>query len=367
MSIPIDSDFQQPLIPQNANHNCPGTQDKNAGNADACDGCPNQQICQTRPKGQDPDLPEISVRMNQIKHKILVLSGKGGVGKSTIATQLAFYISKIHRHNFHDFQDSSQSTSSSRSNNIVDPSIHTHLSNFSSDSDDSDDPDGLYDVGLLDLDICGPSVPTMTGTSKQSVAKTTLGWSPVYPRDNLAVMSVGFLLQKPDSAVIFRGPRKNALVKQFLKDVYWTQLDYLIIDTPPGTTDEHLSIASLMNSSEQSLKAVIVSTPQNASLSDVKRTVQFCRKGNIKIIGIIENMSYFVCPKCTKTSIIFPSSIPSVRQYCNSINIKYLGALPISESVSKAGDSGSSFQVDPVIDSSFVPIVRQILQYLQQT
>jgi len=160
--------------------------------------------------------------MENVQHKILVLSGKGGVGKSTTSTQLAHALA-----------------------------MRDHL------------------VGLLDIDICGPSVPRIMGLHGESVRKSNLGWSPVYVEDNLAVMSIGFLLPDPDSAVIWRGPKKNGMIKQFLKDVYWDHLDYLLVDTPPGTSDEHLSITTYLNEAGVD-GAIIVTTPQVAEIENRK-------------------------------------------------------------------------------------------------
>ncbi|KAH0984609.1 hypothetical protein GBA52_011786 [Prunus armeniaca] len=187
-------------IPENANEHCPGPQSDSAGKSDACEGCPNQQICATTaPKGPDPDVVAIAERMATVKHKILVLSGKGGVGKSTFSAQLAFALAAM------DFQ-----------------------------------------VGLLDIDICGPSIPKMLGLEGQEIHQSNLGWSPVYVESNLGVMSIGFMLPEPDDAVIWRGPRKNALIKQFLKDVYWGELDFLVVDAPPGP---QMSTFQLFNAS----------------------------------------------------------------------------------------------------------------------
>ncbi|KAF5826414.1 P-loop containing nucleoside triphosphate hydrolase protein [Dunaliella salina] len=194
---------------------CPGTSSQTAGKSAACAGCPNQSACATAPKGPDPDLAVIAARMRGIKHKILVLSGKGGVGKSTFSAQLAFALASKGK-----------------------------------------------EVGLLDIDICGPSIPKMLGLEGQEIHQSNLGWSPVYVEDNLAVMSIGFMLPNPDDAVIWRGPRKNGLIKQFLKDVNWGELDYLIVDAPPGTSDEHITIAQCLQASSPADGAVIVSTPQ---------------------------------------------------------------------------------------------------------
>ena len=122
--------------------------------------------------------------------------------------------------------------------------------------------------------------------------------------DNLAVMSIGFLLPDPDAAVIWRGPKKNGMIKQFLKDVYWDHLDYLLVDTPPGTSDEHLSITSYLNETGVD-GAIIVTTPQEVALLDVRKEITFCRRVGVKILGVVENMAGFICPNCKGESQIF--------------------------------------------------------------
>ncbi|CAM0945383.1 unnamed protein product [Alopecurus aequalis] len=219
-------------VPEDANAHCPGTQSEEAGKADSCAGCPNQQICATAPKGPDPDLVAIAERMATVKHKILVLSGKGGVGKSTFSAQLSFALA-------------------------------------SAEMD--------YQVGLLDIDICGPSIPKMLGLEGQDIHQSNLGWSPIYVESNLGVMSIGFMLPNPDDAVIWRGPRKNGLIKQFLKDVDWGQIDYLVVDAPPGTSDEHISIVQYLQATGVD-GAIIVTTPQQVSLIDVRKEINFCKK-----------------------------------------------------------------------------------------
>lgn len=172
-------------VPENANDHCPGVESKDAGKSDACDGCPNQNICKSGELSKpDPSLAVIQEKMAKIKHKILVLSGKGGVGKSTVSSQIALLLASKG-----------------------------------------------YEVGLLDLDICGPSIPRMMGLQGQDVHQSSEGWSPVYVDEDLGVMSVGFLLSNEDDAVIWRGPKKNGLIKQFLMDVSWGELDFLIIDS----------------------------------------------------------------------------------------------------------------------------------------
>lgn len=231
---------------ENRNATCVGPASEEAGKASSCQGCPNQGLCASgKGREEDPSLPQINSRMAQVKHKILVLSGKGGVGKSTVSAQLAFSLA-------------SQG----------------------------------FQVGLLDIDICGPSIPRMLGLVGHEVHQSASGWSPVYVEDNLAVMSIGFMLPSSDDAVIWRGPRKNGLIKQFLSDVCWNELDYLIVDTPPGTSDEHISIVQLLKASDVD-GAVVVTTPQEVSMADVRKELNFCKKTGLRVLGVVENMSDF--------------------------------------------------------------------------
>ncbi|CAG9463608.1 unnamed protein product [Pedinophyceae sp. YPF-701] len=241
-------------VPANANEGCPGTGNEGAGKASACAGCPNQAVCASGvPPPPDPDLALIERRMSRIKHKILVLSGKGGVGKSTLSAQLAFALAQTGKQ-----------------------------------------------VGLMDIDICGPSVPRMLGLEGEEIHQSASGWSPVYVDDNLGVMSIGFMLGNPDDAVIWRGPRKNGLIKQFMKDVDWGDLDYLVIDAPPGTSDEHISIVQLLRATPAD-GAVVVTTPQGVALADVRKEVNFCKKVSMPMLGVVENMSGLVqrLPQCS--------------------------------------------------------------------
>jgi Mrp family chromosome partitioning ATPase len=230
-------------VPDNANAECVGTDSELAGKAAGCEGCPNQEACATAPKGPDPDVAAIQARMARIRHTILVLSGKGGVGKSTFSAQLAFALAAAGGQ-----------------------------------------------VGLLDVDICGPSVPRMLGLEGHDIHSSASGWSPVYVEDNLGVMSIGFMLPNPDDAVIWRGPRKNGLIKQFLKDVDWGDLDFLIVDAPPGTSDEHISVAHLLKGCGVD-GALIVTTPQEVALADVRKEINFCKKTDIPVLGVVENMA----------------------------------------------------------------------------
>mmetsp|Transcript_930 Transcript_930/g.1189 ORF Transcript_930/g.1189 Transcript_930/m.1189 type:complete len:353 (+) Transcript_930:2-1060(+) len=238
-----------PDKPSNSNKTCVGPTSEKAGKADTCKGCPNQSACASgATKLPDPSLKKIRARFETIGHTILVLSGKGGVGKSTVACQLAFTLA-------------SQG----------------------------------FQVGLLDVDICGPSVPQMLGLSGQEVHQSSSGWSPVYVRDNLGVMSIGFMLPGSDDAVIWRGPRKNGLIKQFFTDVDWEKLDYLIVDTPPGTSDEHISTVQFLKDCDID-GALVVTTPQEISMADVRKEINFCKKTEIKVLGVVGNMDQLKIP-----------------------------------------------------------------------
>ncbi|WOL01336.1 cytosolic Fe-S cluster assembly factor NBP35 [Canna indica] len=336
-------------IPENANEHCPGPQSEEAGKADSCAGCPNQQICATAPKGPDPDMVTIAERMATIKHKILVLSGKGGVGKSTFSAQLSFALAEL------DNQ-----------------------------------------VGLLDIDICGPSIPKMMGLEGQDIHQSNLGWSPVYVESNLGVMSIGFMLPHPDEAVIWRGPRKNGLIKQFLKDVDWGELDYLVVDAPPGTSDEHISIVQFLQATGID-GAIIVTTPQQVSLIDVRKEISFCKKVGIQVLGVVENMSGLSQPvsdmrfvKLNETgdqsdvtewalsyirsnapellhlvscSEVFDSSGGGAAKMCMEMGVPFLGKVPMDPNLCRAAEEGRSCFADQKCAVS-APALRKIIQNL---
>ena len=163
----------------------------------------------------------------------------------------------------------------------------------------------------MDIDITGPSLPRIMGVDGEQIHESSTGWTPIYVRENLALISTSFLLPTPDTPIIWRGPKKNGMIKQFIKDVDWDELDFLVIDTPPGTSDEHLSISTFLrqaaslspHAGEEPVDlgadgALIVTTPQEVALLDVRKELDFCRKAGIRVLGIVENMSGFVCPNC---------------------------------------------------------------------
>lgn len=217
-------------------------------------------------------------------------------------------------------------------------------------------------VGIMDTDICGPSIPKMMGVEAETIHVSNAGWSPVWVADNLGVMSVQFMLPNRDDAVIWRGPKKNGLIKQFLKDVEWGELDYLLVDTPPGTSDEHLSVNSYLKESGVD-GAVVVTTPQEVSLLDVRKEIDFCRKAGIRVLGIVENMSGFVCPNCTHETQIFKATTGGARRLARETGIPFLGAVPLDPRIGMASDYGESF-LDSFPDSpasvALMTVVRRI-------
>jgi Mrp family chromosome partitioning ATPase len=287
---------------------CPGPESEAAGKADACAGCPNQAICASAPKGPDPDIPVIAEHLKDVKHKVLILSGKGGVGKSTFSALLAQAFA-------------------------------------SQDSDLQETNEAEITVGLMDTDLCGPSIPRMLlgpDSIKSTVHTTAAGWSPIWATDNLALMSIQFLLPDPDAAVIWRGAKKNGMIKRFLKDVEWGPLDLLLVDTPPGTSDEHLSMQSFLKAAGVD-GAILVTTPQEVALLDVRRELDFCRKAGINVLGVVENMSGFVCPNCKGESQIFRASTGGAKKFCEDEGVEFLGAVPLDPRIGMACDLGESF------------------------
>jgi len=308
--------------PDDAPEDCVGVSSESAGKASSCAGCPNQKLCASgEAKKVDPAVSDVAERLSNVKRKILVLSGKGGVGKSTVSAQLSFGFAARE-----------------------------------------------MDTGLLDVDICGPSVPRMLGGMGQDVHQSGDGWQPVYINDRLAVMSIGFMLPNQDDAIIWRGPRKNGLIKQFLTDVNWGPLDALFIDTPPGTSDEHLSIVTYLQEASMD-GAVIVTTPQEVSLMDVRKEINFCKKVNLPVIGVVENMSGFVCPNCQHEEHIFAPTTGGAEAMCEQMGVPFLGKVPMDGRVAKAGDGGMHFSQlhpDGPVAKAIDSIIDKILKHTQK-
>ncbi|KAF8826405.1 cytosolic Fe-S cluster assembling factor CFD1 [Lentinula edodes] len=227
----------------------------------------------------------IPQRFQTIKRVIIVLSGKGGVGKSSVSTQLAL--------------------------NLYNSSPNAR-------------------VGILDVDLTGPSIPRMLGLDGHPVYQSSDGWVPVFAdgsEGRLSCMSVGFLLKKRGDSVVWRGPKKNGMIRQFLGDVRWGELDYLIIDTPPGTSDEHLSLMEHLAPAHSKLSAVVVTTPQAVALNDAMKCISFARTVNLPIVGLIENMSGYVCPCCGEVSNVF--STGGGEAMAHREGLTFLGSLPV--------------------------------------
>ncbi len=249
--------------------------------------------------------------MAQVDHKIVVLSGKGGVGKSTAAANLAWALA----------ESGSQ-------------------------------------VGLLDVDIHGPSIPVLLGLQNKRLAGDGERLTPIRAREGLSVVSIGFLMEKNSDAVIWRGPLKFGVIRQFLSGVAWGRLNYLVIDCPPGTGDEPLSVAQLIG---RPASAIVVTTPNELAVADVRRCVTFCRKVNLPVLGIVENMSGFVCPQCGYRADIFGAG--GGERLAAEMNVPLLGRIPFDLAIGADNDVGrpslSGGALNPAA-GEFRRIVRQI-------
>jgi len=226
-----------------------------------------------------------------VKHVILVLSGKGGVGKSTVSVNLAYALS-----------------------------AHGRM------------------VGLLDLDIHGPNIPKMLGIEDQRPAVLEKTLEPIHVTGTLAVMSMAFLLPDTSTPVVWRGPMKMAAIQQFLDEVNWGSLDYLVVDLPPGTGDEALSIAQ---QAPNLRGAVIVTTPQDVAVLDAVKAIKFIEKLDLPVIGIIENMSGMICPHCGETIDLFGRG--GGKKAAQELGVPYLGSIPLDPEMVKACDEGRPY------------------------
>ncbi len=257
----------------------------------------------------------LNERMSKIRNKILVMSGKGGVGKSTVSVNVAVNLASR----------------------------------------------GLR-VGLMDVDIHGPSIPGLLNLSDSRPESGSNGLKPIVYKagsGEVRVMSIGLLLGSRDAAVIWRGPLKMGAIKQFLKDVEWGELDYLIIDSPPGTGDEPLSVCQLI---EGLTGALIVTTPQKIAIDDVRKSITFCYQLKTKVLGVIENMSGFVCPKCGEITDIFMSG--GGEQMAREMGVPFLGKIPIDPMVVRAGDEGNPIVVhspESKVSKAYSSIVEPLM------
>ncbi len=260
---------------------------------------------------------KIKERLAQIENKIMVMSGKGGVGKSTISINLAIGLS---------------------------------LQNF-------------Y-VGLLDVDLHGPNVPKMLGVERGQLQRRPDGTvGPVYYSPNLKFMSVEPLLPEKDSAVMWRGPMKMSAIRQFIYDIEWGKLDYLVIDAPPGTGDEQMTVAQMIPETF----AVVVTTPQEVALLDVRKSITFCKQVGMPIIGIVENMSGMICPHCGKAVDVFKRG--GGEKLAEELGIPFLGKIPVDPRIVTTGDAGKPIMAmypNSHTAEAFERVVQNVINVTQQ-
>jgi ATP-binding protein involved in chromosome partitioning len=288
---------------------CPSGADPKSCGADP-KSCP---TCDPGHHQADPMEKEIARTRKQIRHKILVMSGKGGVGKSSVAVSLALSLARRG-----------------------------------------------HKVGLMDVDIHGPNVLRMLGLTEPLDLMHAQFQLPPDLFDNLRVISIEMLMKNREQAVIWRGPLKHQLIQQFMSEVQWGPLDYLVIDAPPGTGDEPMSVAQTIPEAH----AIIVTTPQEISLADVRKSINFCQKINLDILGLVENMSGYSCPHCGEAIPLF--KIGGAAKTAQTAKVPFLGALPFDPKVVEAADQGQLIQV-PEAESPFFQGLRPIVDYLLET
>ena len=252
----------------------------------------------------------IRATLSQIKKQYMVMSGKGGVGKSSLAANLAAYLA--------------------------------HAGNR---------------VGLMDVDLHGPSIPRLLGLSGQVEVGEDRSIRPQVLNGNLKVVSIDIMLQDRDDAVIWRGPKKLNAIRQFISDVTWGELDMLFIDSPPGTGDEPLAVCRNIPSA----RAIVVTTPQELSLADVRKAVHFLQKLEVTVAGLIENMSGFICPHCGETTELFGRGGGALL--AEAVGIPFLGAVPLEAGVVAASDQGTPYVTlhpEAAFSKAIVSIANQL-------
>lgn len=268
-----------------------------------------------RPPQPDPDA-QARQSLGDIKQKFVVMSGKGGVGKTSVSANLAMALAKKG-----------------------------------------------FKVGLMDIDIHGPDIPRMLGLKGMIQVNRNKKMEPIPFSANLIAVSIESLMPDKDTAIIWRGPVKHSAIRQFIADVDWGRLDFLIIDSPPGTGDEPLTVARLI----QNAKAVIVTTPQEIALADVRKSIRFCREVNMEIFGMVENMSGYTCPGCGRILDIFGTG--GGEKTANDAGIPFLGKIPVDPSLVVCGDAGTPFQdkyPDSPVTTAFQTIADQMIRLLEE-
>ncbi len=250
--------------------------------------------------------------LKKIKNKFIVMSGKGGVGKTSVSVNLAMALAGKG-----------------------------------------------YKVGIMDVDLHGPDVPRMLGLKGMLTLNQNQKLSPMSYSENLQAVSVESLTQNKDDAIIWRGPLKHSAIRQFIADVEWGELDFLIIDSPPGTGDEPLTVAQTIKDA----KAIIVTTPQEVALADIRKSINFCKTVKMEIFGLIENMSGFTCPNCGEKIDLFGSG--GGEKTANAMGVTFLGKIPFDLNIVSCGDTGVSFQ-EKYKDSEVTKAIADIAEKMSK-
>jgi len=252
--------------------------------------------------------------LTKIKNKIIVMSGKGGVGKTSVSVNLSIALANKG-----------------------------------------------FKVGILDVDIHGPDIPRMLGITGTLELNENQKLKPISVSENLSAVSIESLTNNKDDAIIWRGPMKHSAIKQFVEDVEWGNLDFLIIDSPPGTGDEPLTVAQLIKDA----RSIIVTTPQEIALADVRKSINFCKTVQMEIFGLIENMSNFLCPHCNKAIDLFGQG--GGEKTAKAFNLLFLGKVPFDSNMTVCSDSGTSFQnkfKNSEVSKTFMNIADQMAQLI---
>ena len=267
-------------------------------------------------QGKKQTAQDVSVQksLEKIKNKLIILSGKGGVGKTSVSVNIAIALAEKG-----------------------------------------------FKVGIMDVDLHGPDVPRMLGLKGMLNLSANQKLSPISYSDNLAAVSIESLIASKDDAIIWRGPVKHTAIRQFVGDVEWGNLDFLIIDSPPGTGDEPLTVAQLIKDAQ----AIIVTTPQEVALADIRKSINFCRTVKMKIFGLIENMSGFECPHCGKKVDLFGTG--GGEKTAEISGLPFLGRIPFDPHMVQCGDSGTSYldaYKDTVVTKAFSKVADKMSDLL---
>ena len=252
----------------------------------------------------------VNASLGKIKNKILVMSGKGGVGKTSTSVNLSIALA-----------------------------------------------DKGYRVGIIDIDLHGPDIPRMLGLEGSPQVNENNKLDPISYSENLKAISIESFTPNKDDAIIWRGPLKFSAIKQFIGDIDWGNLDFLIIDAPPGTGDEPLTVAQTISDA----KAIIVTTPQEVALADVRKSINFCKTVKMEIFGLIENMSGFSCPHCGEMIELFGTG--GGEKTANQMGVRFLGRIPFDPQMVACGDSGVCYQEshsDSAVTKAFIDVAENM-------